>query len=149
MFEEKLLNIFYNFYEKLDDIAYNKFEITAADIKNFKEAQHKKILDKAEGIVVSFLEAYQTLVAEYEKLIYEKYRVPSLQQRQEIEKSLQKLSKQFDRLLRIIKAKALVILEDIEDENLSFDKMAILQTLSKITFKEILDSLISGNYLYK
>lgn len=147
-FEVKLMDILYKFYDALDNLAYAKYEITAADIRDFKTEQRKKILIKAGAIVASFLEAYKTLVDEYENLIYDKYRVPSLQQRQQIEESLQKLSKQFDRLLKVIKAKALVTLEDLDDENIPFDKIEMLKKIEKLTFKEIVDSLISGNYLF-
>jgi len=48
-FEHKLGQMFLKFYAALEDIAYTKHEINAADIIDFSEGQKKKILKRANG----------------------------------------------------------------------------------------------------
>lgn len=147
--DEGLEKVFSNFYTKLESLAYDKYEISAGDLKDFKEEQKKKIIERAYGILASFKEAYLTLVEEYESLIHEKYRVPSLVQRQKIDEHIQKLNTKFDRLLKIIKAKVMVVIEDLEDENIQLDKIPELNMIKNISFKMIADSLVSGDHLFK
>jgi len=147
-FEHELSRILLNFYEALEDIAYKKHEINAADIIDFSEKQKQKILTRANGIVDSFLDAYQIATDEFEKLTLSKYRVPSVQQRQKIDEAIVKLGKKFERLLSIIRAKAKVTIEDIEDENIKFDRIEFLREIEKITFKQLVDSWLSGQYLF-
>jgi len=147
-FEHKLSQILLKFYEALDDLAYTKHEINAADIIDFSKKQQDKIYSRANGIVDSFLDAYQVAIYEFESLTLSKYRVPSVQQRQKIDEAINKLGKKFERLLSIIRAKAKVAIEDIEDEQIKFDRIEILKEIEKITFKQIVDSWVSGDYLF-
>ena len=66
-----------------------------------------------------------------------------------LEESIQKVGKQFEKHLKVIRAKAEVALEDIEDFGLDFDKLETLKKIEKITFKQIIDSWVSGNYIFK
>lgn len=148
IFEHKLSLILLNLYERLGDIAYHKYELVAADLIDFDEARKRKVLARAEGIVTSFVEAYTVATEEFENLTLSKYRVPSLQQKIKLEESIQKLGKQFEKHLKVIRAKAEVALEDIEDFGFAFDKIETLKKIEKLTFKQIIDSWISGKYLF-
>ena len=148
LFEHKLSLILVDFYERLEKIAYDKYEITASELVDLDAVRKRKILARAEGIVTSFLEAYEVATEEFESLTLSKYRVPSLQQKKKLEEALQKLGKQFERHLKVIRAKAEVAIEDIEDFNISFDKLDLLRKIEKISFAQIIESWISGNYLF-
>jgi len=147
-FEHKLSLILLSFYNNLEKIAYQKYEAIAADLIDLDEIRKKKILSRSEGIVNSFVEAYKIATDEFENLTISKYRVPSLQQRQKLEEALQKLGRQFERHLKVIWAKAEVAIEDIEEFQISFDKLETLKKIEKMTFKEIIDSWISGKCLF-
>jgi hypothetical protein len=43
-FEDALNTILFSFYKKLDAIAYNRYEITAADILDLGEAYNRKVV---------------------------------------------------------------------------------------------------------
>jgi len=61
------------------------------------------------------------------------------------------MGKKFERLLSIVRAKAKVVIEDIEDENIEnieSDRLDFLKEIEKITFKQIVDSWTSGKYFF-
>lgn len=144
----KLSEILLNFYNALEIIAYEKFEISASEVIDFSAKKKEIILERTQGILDSFLLAYQTATNEFEELTLMKLGVPTLQQKKEIDTKLIKLGKNFDLLLKIIRAKIEVSIEQLDENGIVFDKIDILRKIEKTSFKQIIDSWKSGSYLF-
>jgi hypothetical protein len=143
--EDALSKILLSFYEKLEDIAYNKYEITAADIIDFSKEYDRKVILRANGIIDSLTEAYQTFANEYGNLIRLTYQIPPELERHKADGAILSWHKKFDRVLRIIRVKAMVAFEDIRDNSIHFEKREILEQIVHITFEKIMDSLIHNS----
>lgn len=70
-------------------------------------------------------------------------------QRYKLDEAIQKLGNQFEKLLKVIRAKAQVALEDLDDYAIDFERRDILRQIEKLTFKEIIDSWITCNNIFK
>jgi hypothetical protein len=144
-FEDALNTILFSFYKKLDAIAYNRYEITAADILDLGEAYNRKVVLRANGIIDSLAESYQILVGEYSNLLNSTHQIPLELERHKADGAILSWHKKFDRVLRIIRVKAMVAFEDIRDNSIHFEKREILKHIVHITFEKIMGSLVHNS----
>lgn len=143
-FERGVQRILRKFMGALDSVAHEKHEISAADLVDFADERNKRILFRASGIVSDLTAAYQTATNEYEALVRAYYRVPAETQRQVLKEQMRVLKKQFSGLLKIIRVKAEVAIEDIEDVGLEFPALETLRFISALTFEQVEQSWKDG-----
>jgi hypothetical protein len=100
---------------------------------------------RANGIIDSLAESYQILVGEYSNLLNSTHQIPLELERHKADGAILSWHKKFDRVLRIIRVKAMVAFEDIRDNSIHFEKREILKHIVHITFEKIMGSLVHNS----
>jgi hypothetical protein len=132
--------IFYkNYLERLDELVYSPEYKTTGDVIDISKKRKSALLKKAKDLIEDFNNIHFSEMSNFLILVSKYNEIQSSEKKAIVREEIQKYKSQLRRLLNVLNIKAGSILEEMDEDNISFTNRSQLEKLFLLDIVDIVD----------
>lgn len=136
-FRKEFNELFISYLSKLDALAFSPEFQATGKVTDLTEKRKVAIVNKATELLADFENIHISEMPKFFALIKKYNSLQTAEKRAIAREQIQIYKNQLRRLLTILNVKASVLVEEIEEQGVTFDKISWLKRLAELTVEDL------------